>query len=100
MLVRTRIGAFTLADAVDPMTLSAVTIHGLIRPAAEAVAQLPRVSITAAQVADVTLGRSISVPDAPDGEVALLGPDGSLVAIAEANPRTGMVAPRRVLIGA
>jgi tRNA pseudouridine55 synthase len=99
VLVRTRIGAFSIVDALDPLTLSAATIRALIRPAAEAVTQLPSVPITAEQVADVARGRSISVPGVPAGEVALLGSDGLLVAIADADPRTGKVAPKRVLVG-
>lgn len=100
VLVRTRIGAFTLADAVDPASLSAATIAALIRPAAEAVVQLPAVRVTAGQVADLMLGRSIGAADAPAGELALIGPDGRLVAVAESDPATGRVAPKRVLAGA
>lgn len=100
VLVRTRIGAFTLDDAVDPSALSAETIAASIRPAAEAVAQLPTVRVSAEQVADLTRGRAVVVADAPAGEVALLGPDGRLVAVAEADPATRKVAPRRVLEGA
>ena len=100
VLVRTRIGAFTLAEAVDPSALSAATIAASIRPAAEAVAQLPAVRITAEQVAEVAQGRSLNVAGASAGEVALLGPDGLLVAVAVADPETGRVAPRRVLAGA
>src|SRR6185437_4402145 len=100
VLVRTRIGPFTLDDAGDPMALSAATAPGLIRPAAEAVARLPAVRVTVEQVADITRGRAIAVrPAGPAGEVALFGPDGTLVAVGEADPATGRVAPRRVLAG-
>ena len=98
VLVRTRIGPFTLADAVDPATLSAATIPGLLRPAAEAVAELPAVRSRPEQVADVAQGRPrvASWPArSPAGEVALLGPDGALVAVAEADPDAGRgLAPR------
>jgi tRNA pseudouridine55 synthase len=100
VLVRTRIGSFTLDRAVDPMTLSAATIAGLIRSAADAVTQLPTVSLSEEQVADVALGRAVVVTDAPAGEVALCGPDGTLVAIGETDLATGRVSPRRVLVGA
>lgn len=100
VLVRTRIGAFTLTDAVDPSTLSAATIAASLRPAAEAVAALPMIRVTAEQVADVARGRALNMAGLPACEVALLGPDGLLVAVAEADPVTGRVAPRRVLAGA
>ncbi len=97
-LVRTRIGAFTLADAIELADVSAATILGLIRPSAEAVAQLPSVGVTAEQVADLARGRSIELPEARAGELALIGPDGTLVAVAEADPQSGKVAPKRVLV--
>ena len=99
VLIRTRIGVFTLADAIDPESLHADTIGPLLRPTTEAVAQLPRVVITAEQVSDIARGRTIEMTGAPAGEVALLGPDRQLVAVAESKPGTGKLAPRRVLIG-
>ena len=99
VLVRTRIGAFTLDTAEDPEALSAATIAGLLRPPREAVAQLPAVELTAEQVADIALGRAVVVVGAPEGEVALLGPDGALVAVGLSDPAVGRIAPSRVLIG-
>lgn len=99
VLVRTRIGTFSLDDAIDPTTLTAETIPGLLRPASDALAALPSVSLTEEQVADVARGRAI-VLAAPAGEVALLGPDGRLVAVGESDPETGRINPRRVLEGA
>ncbi len=99
VLRRTEIGAFRLAEAVDPMDLSAESIAEALRPSAEAVAALPMVSVSAAQVADLARGRSIVVTGLPADEVALLGPEGRLVAIGQADPVSGSVAPKRVLIG-
>jgi tRNA pseudouridine55 synthase len=104
VLVRTRIGPFTLADALDPASLSPAALPGLLRPALEAVPDLPRLVLSAEAVAAVIQGRSLALeglarPPAPTGAVALLGPDGVLVAIAEAVPATGRVFPRRVLAG-
>lgn len=104
-LVRTRIGPFDLAGAIDPDALSVGTIPGRLMPALAAVADLPRVALSAGQVADVTQGRPID-PDDPAavdvgaGEVALVGPDGMLVAVAERVDGTRLIAPRRVLAGA
>jgi tRNA pseudouridine55 synthase len=100
VLIRTRIGRFALEDAIDPAVLSSVTAPGLVRPARAAVAQLPEVILTAHQVSDVALGRSVAVENPPAGEVAMLGPDGLLVAVGESDPAAGRVAPRRVLVGA
>ena len=100
VLTRTAIGPFGLAGAVDPLSVTAETVLGHLRPSAEAVAALPGVRISAAQVADVALGRALDVPGVPAGELALIGPDGALAAVGEADPATGRVAPRRVLVAA
>jgi len=102
VLVRTRIGPYTQADAIDPMALTAGSIPGLLRPAAEAVAALPAVRISAGGVATIARGRALGPRElagaaVPAGEVALLGPDGTLVAIAEGVPEAGFLHPRRVL---
>jgi tRNA pseudouridine55 synthase len=101
VLVRTRIGPFTLDDALDPETLTAATLPGLIRPALEAVAGLPIVRLNPPEVVDVVQGRTVQPAGTPPtgGEVALVGPDGVLVAVGEVDPSTGRVAPRRVLGG-
>jgi hypothetical protein len=49
----------------------------------------------------VATGRRLSAQDFPDpsippGEVALLDPDGWLVALAESNPSEGWLQPRKV----
>jgi tRNA pseudouridine55 synthase len=101
VLVRTRIGRFGLDDALDPTTLTAENLPGLVRPALEAVAGLPVVRLTASEAADVAQGRSVTPAgtETTRGEVALLGPDGTLVAIGAADPAAGRIAPRRVLVG-
>ena len=102
VLVRTRIGPFAQAKASDPRALSAESIPGLLRPAVEAVAALPSVWLSAEQVAAIARGCSLSSRElagaaVPGGEIALLGPDGALVAIAESEPELGRIHPRRVL---
>lgn len=104
VLTRTRIGPFALADAVDPRDLTAEALRAHLRPAADALVALPRVPLTAEQVALVVRGRALDArrvgpgpaPTAA-GEVALLGPDGTLVAVGECDPRSGRLRPRRVL---
>ena len=104
VLVRTRIGPFTQADALDPTTLSAESIPRLLRPALEAADALPRVTLSSAQMANVAQGRSLTLDAFPgvshvQGEVALIGPDGRLAAIGEFVPGSGLISPRRVLVG-
>ncbi len=105
VLTRTRIGPFTReARRSTRSRLSAEAIPGLLLPAAEAVAALPRARISAGQVAEVAQGRALprealaDLPPGIAGEVALLGPDGVLVAVAEVEPGSGRVRPRRVLL--
>lgn len=102
VLVRTRIGPFRQEDALDPSTLSADTIEARLLPAREAVGDLPPLPVSAAQVAELLQGRPLSMASwpgvsIPAAEVALIGPDGDLAAIAEAMPDTGRILPRRVL---
>jgi tRNA pseudouridine55 synthase len=97
-LLRTAIGPFTLETAIDPMTLGPESVPGLLRPALEAVASLRRVELSQAHLADIAQGRTIPLPERiPAGEVALIGPDGALAAIAYAEPVAGRVAPLRVI---
>lgn len=104
VLERTRIGPFTLADAVDPASLTSESIPGVLLPMSEAVSQLPRLSLTAEQVALVARGQALDAgrvahgePIAP-GEIALFGPDGGLAAVAESEPEDNRLLPRRVFV--
>ncbi|SIN79939.1 tRNA pseudouridine synthase B [Singulisphaera sp. GP187] len=102
VLVRTRIGSFCIEEALDPLTLTAETLAGSLRSASEAVAALPNLAVTGAQVAELIQGRALSLtafsgPPILAGEIALVGPDGDLAAIAEAIPESGSIVPRRVL---
>lgn len=99
VLTRTRIGPFLLEQALDPEGLDRETIPGLLRPAAEAVGGMPRVVVTAGDLARIARGQGIEPPGPiAAGEVALIGPGGDLVAVGEAIGRE--VAPRRVLASA
>jgi tRNA pseudouridine55 synthase len=103
VLIRTKIGPFTLEDAVDLAALSSESLRASLRPAIEAVAGRPRVVLDAAQVAPIAAGRRVSVgPEilagAAPGPIALVDDDGQLVALAEFNAESGWVQPRKVLI--
>jgi tRNA pseudouridine55 synthase len=104
VLERTRIGPYILSEAVDPASLTPESIPGVLRPMSEAVSQLPRLSLTAEQVALVARGQALDAgrvgrgePIAP-GEIALFGPDGGLAVVAESEPETNRLLPRRVLV--
>lgn len=101
VLTRTRIGPFTLDDALDPLVLSAGSISSRLRPTLEAVANLPRLSLSPDQIEAIGQGRALTADQfggaVPAGEVALLDPDGALIAIAEGFAESGRVEPRRVL---
>jgi tRNA pseudouridine55 synthase len=101
-LVRTRIGSFSIDQAVDPQELSAESLPRHLRPALDAVADLPRLRLDWDQVNAVALGRSLdAVPIADAGNatgwMALVDPDGRLVALAEYNSSEGRIQPRKVL---
>jgi tRNA pseudouridine55 synthase len=102
VLVRTRIGPFTLEDAVAPAALTTGSLLGHLRSPLEAVPDLPRIPLDETQVAAIAQGRALAadrlaVPAPPPGPVALLGPDGNLIAIAEVDLHQS-IQPRKVLV--
>ena len=98
VLTRTRIGPFCYEDAIDAEGLTRESIVSLLRPAAEAVGGLPRVEIGVEDLARIIRGQAIPGRDSiVAGEVALIGPDGELAAVAEVDLPSGQLLPRRVL---
>lgn len=103
-LRRTRIGPFLVIDAIptDPEFLPLETIAGRLRPPLDAVADCPQLLLNADQAAAIGRGQAIEASSAAlttsivAGAVALLAPDGSLLALAEVDPTSGLVQPRRV----
>jgi len=86
-LRRTRVGPFGVGDAVALDTLGPGT--RLLTPA-EALADHAAVPLDEAQTRDVRAGKlrtvaGLPVPDGAGSHVRLLGPDGTLVAVAEAH---------------
>jgi len=101
-LVRTRIGPFAQEAAIDPDELDRDALEDLLLSPLEAVPDLPRITLDAPLVADVALGRKLAADrlgaPVPSGEVALLSPDGDLIAIGEGDPDGLAVQPRKVFI--
>jgi tRNA pseudouridine55 synthase len=96
VLTRTRIGPFTLDDAIDPMTLTAGLIASNLGSPLLAIGDLLRVNISETDLVRILRGQSISTdePPTPFGEIALIGPDGNLVALARFTE--GRIAPEKV----
>ncbi len=102
-LVRTRTGPFTLAEAIEPALLSSESIYQYLRPALDAVGGLPRLMLDSGQVQSVAAGRRLRTQDlgavpTDAGQVALLDPEGILIALGEFDPAHGSIQPRKVLI--
>jgi tRNA pseudouridine55 synthase len=102
-LVRTRTGPFALAEAIEPAVLSSESLYHYLRPAIDAVAGMRRLVLDAGQVEAVAAGRRLCAHDldaAPfaAGQVALLDPQGILIALGEFDPSRGWIQPRKVLI--
>lgn len=102
VLTRTRIGPFALEDAIpaEPGRFAAEAIIGRLRPAIEAVPDLPRYVLDLAAVGEVAQGRAIfhDLGAETADELALLDEAGRLVAIGQAEPNRGRVHPRRVFL--
>ncbi len=102
-LVRTRIGPFTLEQAVGAADLSTESIGRHLRPALDAVPDLPRLVLDSRQLESVIHGRRLATaelggPSVPAGPVALLDSAGNLVALGQLDPQDGWLQPRKVLI--
>jgi tRNA pseudouridine55 synthase len=100
--VLVRIGPFRLEDAIDPTGQSIDAILAHLRPAVEALGDLPRLVVSSEQVLAIGMGKALSVLEVEgaeglEGEAALVGPDGNLVAVAEVGGPLGAIRPRRVL---
>ncbi|HXE80416.1 MAG TPA: tRNA pseudouridine(55) synthase TruB [Vicinamibacterales bacterium] len=97
-------GRFTLADAVplDVVLRDPAAARAAIRPSAQAVGDLPAVTLAGAALARARHGATVDVgraPEAgPEGAVRILDPEGGLVGIARQGPRPGVLHPFVVLV--
>jgi len=102
-LVRTRVGPFTLEQAVGPEDLSSESIDRHLRPALDAVPNLPRLVLDPTQIESIVHGRRLSAAELgtlqiPAGQLALLDSAGNLVALGELDLQERWLQPRKVLI--
>jgi tRNA pseudouridine55 synthase len=103
VLTRTRIGPFTIEHAVSPSVLAAEGIKPYLRPALDAIPDVPRLVLDAGQIGAVRQGRRLGLQEfasvAPvAGEVALVDVEGRLIALGEIGPEGGWVQPRKVFV--
>jgi tRNA pseudouridine55 synthase len=102
-LVRTRIGPFALDSSVDPMTLTRSSLAANLRPALDAVPDLPTITLDASQARAIAQGRVVDAADLaldslPHGEIALLDAGGRLIAIGQGDSSHRTIHPRKVLM--
>ncbi len=102
-LVRTAIGAFRLQDAIDPDSLTKQSLPQVVRPAHEAVRELPIVRVPSELIDDVRHGRRIDVTTVgsetrPAAECVLVDDAGQLIAVAELDAASRTLHPRVVLV--
>lgn len=99
-LRRTRAGPFAEAHLVTPETLEQAAGQGpealdaLLLPPLAGLAAWPRVEVDARAAARLSRGQAMEAAAGPPGLVAVTGPGGALLGIAERSP-DGRLAPRR-----
>jgi tRNA pseudouridine55 synthase len=82
-LVRTQIGPFHLADALDPLQLTRDTLPQLLLPPIAALGKLPQILLSHSDCEELRHGRPVPISStiSADSEAAGIGPDNALVAI-------------------
>lgn len=99
-LERTAIGPFHLENAAQLESLTSDQIKGLLHPALQAVAHLPRFTANAQECQRLRLGQRIEVNDPhPSGETVVVDEAGTFVALAEFDANRKLLAPRTVFRG-
>lgn len=102
-LIRTRVGAFQLKDALDADTeLHLRSVLQAIRPLADALQQLPTVRIDSARIEDIRHGRAIDAVACdrvlPSTECTIVDHAGTVLAVAQFDDAGRSLKPRTVLI--
>jgi tRNA pseudouridine55 synthase len=99
-LRRTRVGDFDAAGAV-PLDADTLTARRSLLPLAWAVAELPRLGLTAAEVARVRQGQALALDwlDVPADEIALFDERGELIAVGTVDRLHRCIRPGKVLTG-
>ena len=99
-LRRVKSGPFTLEDCVPLSRLELSFTTGdwgeYLRPAAEALPELPIVKVSGSFLDDVLNGRRFPAEGQAEGMARAIGPDGDLVAILQASEEADMWHPKKV----
>ncbi|MGD8848312.1 MAG: tRNA pseudouridine(55) synthase TruB [Anaerolineales bacterium] len=99
-LRRTKAGPFTLDDCISltqlEMAISAGNWQQYVRPAVEALPELPKVKVSGEELKRVTHGNRIPIGDVSADMASAIGPDGDIVAILEAVKDRTLWHPRKV----
>lgn len=110
-LIRTAIGPFELGDAVSLEDLNRESLPQSLQPALTIAAHLPRRGLSDDELIAIRRGQSISADsqaaestgtsdefmnDAAENRVVLIGPDGNMIGIAEADQARRRLNPRIV----
>jgi tRNA pseudouridine55 synthase len=80
-LRRTRVGPFTVEDAV-PLDADGALVPKKVLPVAAAVSELPRVTLAEGTVAKLRQGQAVAAPATDAGDFAVFDSRGGLVAVA------------------
>ncbi len=98
-LVRTRVGPYTLEDAVGWPELrearQGAPLWARLLPCDSALAAMPAVRLEAAQAAKFSHGQTVPVAGSPDARVRVYAPDGACLGVGLG--RAGAVKPERLL---
>jgi tRNA pseudouridine55 synthase len=99
-LRRVKAGPFELKDCIPltqlEMAIAAGEWEQYVRPAAEALPELPIVHVNGEELKRVTHGNRIPTKDAAVGLARAIGPDGDIVAVLEAVEDGALWHPRKV----
>jgi tRNA pseudouridine55 synthase len=100
VLRRTRVGLFTVDDSLT-LDADAATARARLLPLATAVAELPRLTLTADGVRRLRQGQKVPLPEDAvplhSLETAVFDPTGGLVAVARIDPERRLLLPDKVL---
>lgn len=94
-LQRTASGTISLQQALPLQSADPAAIAAALIPIPQALHFLPLLTITPAQARDITLGRSITIEQAPDGQLLLQTNSSGFLALAQA--AAGAVKPCRII---
>jgi len=95
-LVRTRVGPFTLDDAVAWEEIRAATVLGALRPPDAAIGHWPAAHLAPDEARSFVHGQSVPAAVPVSGRIRVYGPAGTLLGIGVMSPDGARIRPARV----